>query len=116
MLWLLNKEVLDKYSKTNEQFKSILLNFEKYVEENGPPFFDYKLYKGQSTSSNIFKKFHQTVKRLMRLNKSYKYADTTNAKAGVVVEEDFNKLSQRKCENNSLFYPVKNQEGTLHNV
>ena len=52
----------------------------------------------------------------MRLNKSYKYADTTNAKAGVVVEEDFNKLSQRKCENNSLFYPVKNQEGTLHNV
>ena len=93
----IKKEVLEKYAKLYPDMKKIMANYEKYVADFGPPFFDYKLFKGQLANAHVFKKWQQAVKRLIRINKSYKYAEGTNAKANYQVSnEGLNKLSQRK--------------------
>lgn len=55
-------------------------------------------------------KWQQAVKRLIRINKSYKYAETTNANNNVQVSEDFNKLTQRK-----LTQDVRSEASYRHN-
>jgi len=41
-------------------------------------------------------KWHQAVKRLIRINKSYKYAEATNSNSNFQVDKNFNNLTQRK--------------------
>lgn len=78
LVLVLTKDIFDKYAKANHNFKRLLVDFEKYVLINGLPLLDYKLFRPQSNEMHIFQKWQSVVRRLIRINKSYKLSDQTN--------------------------------------
>ena len=114
----IKREVLEKHAKQYPELKRCMEDFELYITEHGPPFFDYKLYKGHLGTIHVLKRLQQAVKRLIRINKSYKYAEGTNARANYQVDsEGINKLTQRNLTQELMSdrsYQFHNQGLIIH--
>ena len=86
LVLVITKEILDKYSKMNHDFKKVLTDYERYVHFEGLPLLDYKLFRPHTDNFHVFQKCQSVWRRLIRINKSYKLADQT--KIGKVMSEE----------------------------
>ena len=73
-----------QFSKINQLRKSyddldeVMYEYEKYCDDNGLPYLDYKLHRTKHFSMKPTDKFKYGIKRIMRIIKSYKEVKFTD--------------------------------------
>ena len=87
LVLILTKDIIEKYFKLNQELKILLIEFDKYVSSEGVPFLDYKLFRPQTTDFHVFNKFQSVTKRLIRINKSYKFPTSSNINSREMMAE-----------------------------
>lgn len=55
-----------------EELDDSIAEYEQYIEENGLPYCDYKLHRGQEWDISPIEKFQNGIHRIIRIVKSYK--------------------------------------------
>ena len=85
----------DKY----DDLDKILGEYEAYLDENGLPYCDYKLYRNKHLNMGPKEKFQYGVKRIMRIVKSYRstaFADLMEKVREKIRNEKKNRESRRR--------------------
>jgi hypothetical protein len=55
-----------------EEINDNLTEYEKYIDENGLPYCDYKMHRGKDWEISPIEKFQHGINRIIRIVKSYK--------------------------------------------
>ena len=61
-----------------DDLDEILYEYKQYCDDNGLPYFDYKLHRTKHFSLKPIDKFKYGIKRIMRIIKSYKEVKFTD--------------------------------------
>lgn len=89
------RELRDKY----EDLDKIMNEYETYLDENGLPYCDYKLYRNKHLKMRPLEKFQYGVKRIIRIVKSYRssaFSDLMEKVREKIKLEKKNKESRRR--------------------
>lgn len=104
------KGLRDKY----EDLDKILHEYVNYLDENGLPYCDYKLFRNKKLSMSPLEKFKYGVKRIMRIVKSYRscaFADLMQ-KVRDNIKSDKNKKESRRRSAIMRSVPLTPEERT----
>ena len=74
----LDNSVLDQMRGEYEELDDNLFEYEEYINENGLPYWDYKLQRGKDWNISPIEKFQNGINRIIRIVKSYKATTFTN--------------------------------------
>jgi hypothetical protein len=55
-----------------EELDDVMFEYEEYIEENGLPYCDYKMHRGDAWEIPPIQKFKYGINRIIRILKSYK--------------------------------------------
>lgn len=69
---------LERMRCVNDDLDANITEYEQYVEENGLPYCDYKLHRGNGNDITGLEKFQNGINRIMRIIKSYKASTFTD--------------------------------------
>ena len=75
------KLTLAELEKARDKFDSMniaLTEYENYIEDNGLPYCDYKMYRTRNTTIKPIQKFQYGIHRIMRIVKSYQSSGITD--------------------------------------
>lgn len=90
-------DVLEKYIQKYDVFRSIIKEYETYIDENGLPYLDYKLYRSQLHNISPLRKFQQGVRRIMRILLSYqKETPFLDTRKEMIIQQKMSRFQRRR--------------------
>lgn len=89
--------VLEKYIQNHDVLMSIIKDYETYIDENGLPYLDYKLYRSQLHNITPLRKLQQGVRRIMRIMLSYQMeTKTVDISKESIIQEKMARFQRRR--------------------
>jgi hypothetical protein len=70
--------LLHDFREKYDELDRAMTEYEEYLEENGLPYCDYKLYRNRNFTFKAVEKFKYGIKRIIRIVKSYKSTSLTD--------------------------------------
>lgn len=98
----------------HEDLDKIMSEYETYLDENGLPYCDYKLFRNKHLNKTPLEKFKYGVKRIIRIVKSYRscvFADLMQ-KVRDKIKSDKNKKEYRRRSTIMRSVPMTPEERT----
>ena len=97
LVLIITKETIEKHSKINTEFKHRISEINKYVAYDGLPFLDYKIFRSNAAEIDVFDKFHSALRRLIRINKSYKLAEANCPEGHKTMKEEMRRATENRA-------------------
>ena len=72
---LIGHQKIESLRKEYEEINSTILYYEDYIQSNGLPFLDYKMYRSKLYNIKPIQKFQNGIRRISRIIKSYQIND-----------------------------------------
>jgi hypothetical protein len=104
------KELREKH----EDLDKIMNEYETYLDENGLPYCDYKLFRNKHLNKTPLEKFKYGVKRIIRIVKSYRSSAFSDLmeKVREKIKSDKNKKENRRRSTIMRSVPMTPEERT----
>lgn len=112
----LKYEVLEKFREKFDSLDKKLIEYEKYIEENGLPYCDYKLYRSPEDMATPIQKFQQGIKRIIRIVKAYKTNKITDLLNVVQAKVKSEKKDRLRRKQKQLLNSLPNSEERMQEL
>lgn len=112
-------EKLDEFRHKYDELDIIMTEYEKYWEQNGLPYWDYKLSRFRNHSLQPIKKFQSAVKRIIQIVKSYQstaFADLMDELRAKITNDKMIQKIRRESRGMKNLTPAERNEKLLFHV